>query len=155
MNERVFLAAVVLSAIPLVAGAERPSDPAHGYWLTENRKAIVRIAPCGGDTCGRMVWVENAVDDSGRPKRDSKNTDVAKRQRTICGLELVGGLSRADEGAWQDGWLYNPRDGGTYSAEIRAVSQSELEVRGYRGVSVLGKSQIWTRVSDDRGGCAL
>ena len=46
-------------------------------------------------------------------------------------------------------------DGATYSAEIRAVSASELEVRGYLGVPVLGKSQIWTRVGDDRGGCAL
>ncbi len=102
-----------------------------------------------------MVWVANAVDDTGQPKRDVKNTDTAKRERTICGLELVGGLSKANDGDWQDGWLYNPRDGATYSAEIRTVSQSELEVRGYLGVPVLGKSQIWTRVSDDRGGCSL
>lgn len=155
MNVRALVASLVLSAVPVVAAAERPADPAYGYWLTENRKAIVRISPCGAATCGRMVWVESAVDDAGRPKRDWKNTDVVKRQRTICGIELVGGLSRADDGAWQDGWLYNPRDGATYSAEIRAVSQSELEVRGYLGISVLGKSQIWTRVSDDRGGCAL
>jgi uncharacterized protein (DUF2147 family) len=135
--------------------AERPADPAYGYWLTENRKAIVRIATCGPDICGRMVWVENAVDASGQPKRDRKNSDIAKRERPICGLELVGGLNKADEGTWQDGWLYNPRDGATYSAEIRAVSPSELEVRGYLGVSLLGKSQIWTRVGDDRGGCSL
>lgn len=155
MNVRALVASAALSMMPVVALAERPADPAYGYWLTENRKAIVRIEPCGTDTCGRMVWVENAIDDSGQLKRDVKNTDVAKRQRPICGLELVGGLMKADEGTWQDGWLYNPRDGATYSAEIRAVSQSELEVRGYLGVSMLGKSQVWTRVGDDRGGCAL
>lgn len=155
MNVRAFVSIVVLCTMPFAAGAERPADPAHGYWLTENRKAIVRLAPCGRDTCGQMVWVENAVDDTGQPKRDVKNADTAKRQRTICGLELVGGLSKADEGAWQDGWLYNPRDGATYSARIRTVSQSELEVRGYLGAPVLGKSQIWTRVGDDRGGCTL
>lgn len=155
MKMRALIASVTVLVIPLSVAAELPADPAYGYWLTENRKAIVRIEPCGADTCGRMVWIENAVDDSGAPKRDIRNTDDAKRQRSICGLELVGGLIRTDSGTWENGWLYNPRDGGTYSAEIRAVSPSELEVRGYFGVSLLGSSQIWTRVGDDRGGCEL
>ena len=155
MKARVLFASVVLSAIPLIAMADRPSDPAHGYWLTENRKAIVQLAPCGADTCGRMVWVANPIDEAGRLKRDDKNSEAAKRARSICGLELVGGLRKTDDGTWQDGWLYNPRSGETFSAEVRALSPSELEVRGYLGVPVLGKSQVWTRVGDDRGGCSL
>ena len=155
MRKGVSFASVVLLAVPLSAAAERPSDAAHGYWLTENHKAIVRIAPCGTDTCGRMVWVESPVDEAGQPKRDDNNADVAKRTRPICGLELVGGLMKTDNGAWGNGWVYNPQDGSTYSAEIRALSPSELEVRGYLGVSLLGKSQVWTRVGDDRGGCSL
>lgn len=155
MTARALFASVALSATPLAAVAELPTDTAHGYWLTENRKAIVEIAPCGGDTCGRMVWVENPLDASGQPKRDESNADAAKRARPICGLELVGGLNKSGDGTWSDGWLYNPRNGEMYSAEIRALSPSKLEVRGYLGVSVLGKSQIWTRVGDDRGGCAL
>jgi uncharacterized protein (DUF2147 family) len=155
MIARALFAAVAILATSLFASAELPSDSAHGYWLTENRKAIVRITDCGGDTCGRMVWIENPLDESGRPKRDARNSDAAKRARTICGLELVGGLVRTENDTWRDGWLYNPRDGGTYSAEIRALSPSELEVRGYLGVSLLGKSQVWTRVGDDRGGCSL
>jgi uncharacterized protein (DUF2147 family) len=154
MNPRTLLAFAALLAAP-AALAELPSDPAHGYWLTENRKAIIRIAPCGQDTCGQMVWMKNAVDRSGEPKRDTRNSDAAKRGRPICGLPLAGGLTKAGEGAWRDGWVYNPKDGGTYSAEIRVLSRSELEVRGYVGVPVLGKSQIWTRVEDDRGGCSL
>lgn len=155
MRPRVLFALAALLAAPLGAFADRPSDPAHGFWLTENRKAIVQIAHCGADTCGRMVWVENPLDEAGLPKRDDRNADAAKRGRPICGLELVGGLDKADEGSWQNGWVYNPRNGETYSAEIRALSPSELEVRGYLGVSVLGQSQVWTRVGDDRGGCSL
>ncbi len=155
MKLRTLLAYLAIFVTPLVAVAERPSDAAHGYWLTENRKAIVQIAPCGTDTCGRMVWVENPTDEAGRPKRDYNNADVAKRARPICGIELVGGLIKTDDGRWQMGWLYNPRNGSTYSAEIRALSPSELEVRGYFGLSVLGRSQVWTRVGDDRGGCSL
>lgn len=140
-------------ALPVAALAELPADPAHGLWLTENEKAIVEIAPCGDETCGRMVWVANPVDERGAPKRDAKNADDGNRDRSLCGLELVGGLHRAGEGAWGDGWLYNPRDGATYSAELRALSPERLEVRGYLGLPVLGQSQVWTRVGDDRGGC--
>lgn len=154
MRRGVLVAFVAFLATAFDAGAERPSDGAHGYWLTENRKAIVQIAPCGADTCGRMVWVENPLDKTGRPKRDDKNADTGKRARPICGLELVGGLMKTEDGTWRNGWLYNPRNGATYSAEIRTLSPSELEVRGYLGVSVLGKSQVWTRVGDDRGGCS-
>lgn len=145
---------LALLALPAAAATERNADPAHGLWLTENQRAIVEIASCGNETCGRTVWVADAVDETGQPKRDRSNPDQVKRDRPICGIELVGGLARAGDGEWQHGWLYNPRDGATYSAELRALSPSELEVRGYVGVSLLGKSQVWTRVSSDRGGCA-
>lgn len=154
MSLRVVAYMVAALAVPLAAAAERtPEDPAWGLWLTENERAIVEIAPCGGETCGRMVWVANPVDEAGEPKRDANNADGAKRERPICGLELVGGLHRTDDGTWTEGWLYNPRDGATYSAEMRTLSPGQLEVRGYLGVPVLGKSQVWTRVGDDRGGC--
>ncbi len=151
MKSRMVLCLVAGLALPSSMAAGRNPDPVHGLWLTENRKAIVQIAPCGAESCGRMVWVANPVDETGRPKRDEKNADAAKRDRTICGLELVGGLHR--NGDWAEGWLYNPKDGSTYSAQLRALSPHQLEVRGYLGVALLGKSQVWTRVASDRGGC--
>lgn len=150
---RVLLCVAMALALPAMASAERPSDPAHGLWLTANERAIVAMEPCGAETCGRMVWIAEPVDERGALKRDRQNADRAKRARPICGLHLVGGLSREGEGRWEAGWLYNPRDGATYSAEVRALSPERLEVRGYLGIPLLGGSQIWTRVDDDRGGC--
>ncbi len=133
--------------------AQAGEDPAHGLWLTANGKAIIEFAPCGANTCGRMVWVANPRDETGALKRDVENDDGAKRDRPLCGLPLLGGLDQAKQGAWTDGWIYNPRDGSTYSAEIEAVSATKLKVRGYLGLPLLGSSQVWTRVADDRGGC--
>ncbi|MEM6620879.1 MAG: DUF2147 domain-containing protein [Pseudomonadota bacterium] len=146
-------AAATLCAAPLAVVAKTDQDPAFGYWLTENGKAIVEFAPCGSKTCGRMVWVANPRDDQGQPKLDVANLDEAKRGRPICGLDLVGGLDADGPGAWTDGWIYNPRDGSTYSANIQAISGDKLKVRGYLGLSLLGSSQTWTRVANDRGGC--
>ena len=137
--------------VPWTASAAE--DPVHGLWLTENGKAIVEFSPCGSKTCGRMVWVANPRDDNGDLKRDVNNQDGTKRDRTLCGLPLLGGLDLAKNGAWDGGWIYNPRDGSTYGAEIEAVSGTKLKVRGYLGLSLFGKSQVWTRVGDNRGGC--
>lgn len=150
---RMLLCMAAALALPVMASAELNSDPAHGLWLTENERAIIAMAPCGDETCGRMVWVAEPTDERGSLKRDLRNADQAKRDRPICGLDLVGGLSREGEGAWAAGWLYNPKDGATYSAEVRALSPERLEVRGYLGVPLLGGSQVWKRVHDDRGGC--
>lgn len=148
----------LMALIFAVAGANAPlaadgSDAAHGYWLTANGKAIIHMAPCGSQICGQMVWTATPRDDAGKLKLDVKNSDDALRTRPICGLQLLGGMKRKLAGSWQNGWIYNPRDGETYSADISAVSKDELKVRGYLGLKLLGKSQIWTRVSDDRGGC--
>lgn len=147
------LIAALIALVVAPAFAQGAQDPVHGLWLTANGKAIVEFAPCGAKTCGRMVWVANPLDDTGALKRDVKNDDSAKRDRTICGLPLLGDLDQAKQGAWEGGWIYNPRDGSTYGADIETVSESQLKVRGYLGVSLFGKSQIWTRVTDNRGGC--
>ena len=147
------LTLAIAMIVGFAAAAQAATDPVHGYWLTANNKAIVEFVPCGSQTCGRMVWVANPHDESGRVKRDAHNSDIAKRDRPICGLQLVGGMKPVGQGAWDGGWIYNPRDGGTYSATIEAVSDSRLKVHGYVGLQLLGKSQIWTRVGGDRGGC--
>ena len=154
MTLRNIIATALLVLTPSLAQAgSAASDPAYGLWLTANGKAIVEFAPCGGTTCGRMVWVANPRDDAGKIKLDLENSDGAKRSRPICGIELLGGLDRSAPGTWKDGWIYNPRDGSTYSASIEAVAADKLKVRGYLGIEALGSSQVWTRVSSDRGGC--
>ena len=144
---------IVALAAAWSGSAQADTDPAHGYWLTENGKAIIQFAPCGAKVCGRMVWVANPTDASGQPKLDVKNDAPEMRDRPLCGLQLLGDLSPDKTGSWDDGWIYSPKDGSTYSAKIETLSETELEVRGYLGISLLGGSQVWTRVDGDRGGC--
>lgn len=149
MRKRHMIVALLLCGFSSMAAAKS----ADGFWLTENGKAIVRFDSCGTKVCGTMVWVANPTDETGDLKRDTNNTDTDQRARPICGLPLLGGLGQAKAGRWEDGWIYNPRDGETYSAEVELVSESKLKVRGFLGISLFGSSQVWTRVSDDRGGC--
>ena len=55
MKLKLALAALALAALTLPASAQ----DATGTWLTASGETRVRIAPCGGNVCGTIVWVPN------------------------------------------------------------------------------------------------
>lgn len=128
-------------------------DPAFGLWLSENGRAIIEIGPCADRACGKIVWMAEPLTPEGKPKTDRNNDDPALQARPICGLPLVGDFVAGGPGAWNDGFIYDPESGDTYTAFLAAQPDGTLKVRGYVGVPLLGKSQIWTRAADTRGGC--
>ena len=130
------------------------TDPAFGLWLTEAKTAIVEIGACDGDkACGTVVWLETPLDEAGAPRTDSENPDESLRSRPLCGLTVVGDFVREAPGSWEDGFIYDGKEGDTYDAFMEIQNDGALKVRGFIGVSLFGKSQIWTRVEDARGGC--
>jgi uncharacterized protein (DUF2147 family) len=140
-------------ALVLAGPAAAATDPVFGRWLVESGEAVVEIAPCGAEACGSLVWLRNAFDGDGAPKRDANNPDASARTRPLCGMRLISGLERAAEGAWEDGQIYSARDGRTYGFEIRPDGPDRLSVRGYLGISLLGGSQTWVREGGARGNC--
>lgn len=127
-------------------GADAADDPTEGYWLTENGKAIVQTRVCGPKLCGHMVWIADPLDEDGAAK-------LGANGKPLCGVQLLGGLDPDGGGKWADGWILDPRSGDRFSVDVAVLSGARLEVRGYLGFRLLGSSQVWTRVPDDRGGC--
>lgn len=149
MSNKVFalaLSAMSLSATPAFASEE------FGYWLTESGKAIVEVKACGSMACGEVVWLAEPNDANGAPKTDINNPDASKHGNAICGMAMIGDFERG-EGEWVNGFIYNPEDGKTYKSKMKINDEGNLYVRGYVGIPLLGKSQIWTRQADARGGC--
>lgn len=141
-------------SLALAGPAAAATDPVFGRWLVEGGEAVVEIEPCGAaQACGRLVWLQNAWDANGAPKRDANNPDPAARSRPLCGLPLITGLQRGEDGAWEDGRIYSARDGRTFGVEIAPDGPDRLHVRGYLGISLLGGSQTWTREGGRRGNC--
>src|SRR6056297_2528434 len=152
-SRRASVLAAALAAVP--APAPAMTDPVFGHWLIENGKAIIELMPCDGKACGRIVWLETPRDVTGEPKTDDRNPDPGQRRRPLCGLMLIEGLERDAAGEWSGGHIYSSRDGRTFGVEVMSpgIAARELWVRGYVGLPILGKSQVWTRVAGDRGGC--
>ncbi len=126
-----------------------PQD-AVGVWLT-NRQAVIEIQPCGESLCGRLFWyVEKRTgSDAGR---DSKNPSPKNRSRPLCGLTLLGGFQPNATG-WENGWIYDPRSGNTYSGTMEPDGPDRLKLRGYVGISLLGRTEVWTRAPADQKRC--
>jgi uncharacterized protein (DUF2147 family) len=134
--------AVLLSA----AAAQAQGANIQGLWLTEGGKSHVQIAPCGAHLCGRIVWLREPLGKDGQPKVDLKNPDPARRSQKIIGLTVVWNMAKSsDPNEWEGGRIYNPEDGETYKSTMKLRPDGKLEVRGYVGISLLGKSQYWER----------
>jgi len=129
------------------AGAGVAVEAPLGRWLTDGGKSQVEIRSCGETLCGEIVWLKEPNTEAGQPKTDERNPDEAMRDRPILGLRLLSGFVRdGTKDAWRDGKIYNPEDGKTYSATMTLEKPDRLKVRGYVGLPLFGKSQVWSRV---------
>jgi uncharacterized protein (DUF2147 family) len=127
-------AAMVLLAVPAVA-----ADLA-GRWLTEPGDGIIEISRAvDGSYQGRIIG-------GNAPRRvDSKNPDPARRQQLLLGQVILLGMHEDGAGAWSGGTIYDPDSGKTYKCHLEIIDADHLKVRGYIGVSLLGRSQTWSR----------
>jgi uncharacterized protein (DUF2147 family) len=136
----------VLAAAPAARGADAFGPL--GTWATANDESHVQIEQCGDALCGKIVWLKKPLGADGKPAIDSENPDPQLRSRPLFGLPLLGGFAHSsdDVNLWVNGRIYDPSDGRTYSCKLTVIDAETLDVRGYVGLSFLGKTQTWTRV---------
>ncbi len=127
-------------------------DGVLGQWLTADGKARVEIVKHGEVYDGSIVWLKEPVygpDEKkgtpGQPKTDLNNPDKALQDRPIIGLPLVQGFKYAGDNVWSDGTIYDPDSGKLYSCKMTLMMDGSLRVRGYVGISLFGRTEIWTR----------
>lgn len=140
--------ALAVTVLVLSAGAAAAQGAnILGRWQTEGGKSHVQISQCGQYLCGQIVWLREPNRPDGQPKVDLKNPDQSKRAQKIIGLQMLWNFVKSsDPNEWEGGRIYNPEDGDTYKSTLTLRRDGKLEVRGYVGISLLGKSQYWERV---------
>ena len=129
--------------------AQTGSDAIEGVWLTDNSKAKFQIfKTTSGTYAGRIVWMLHPNGPDGKPKTDEKNPKETLRGRFIQNAILLTGLKwDADEEEYKDGRVYDPTSGKTYNCNAK-IEGAELKLRGYVGISLLGKTTSWTRTTN-------
>lgn len=124
-----------------------PPAGVDGDWKTPTN-SIVRVAPCSStaangkpDTCLTIVQLSPSAPET----TDQQNPDATLRHRALCGLAVGTGFHATDPNHLADGHLYDPTSGHTYRGTITATGDT-LQLRGYIGISLFGRSETWHRV---------
>ncbi|MNK33960.1 hypothetical protein D3C87_524590 [compost metagenome] len=129
-----------------VAGIFSANAQVTGKWKTiddktGDAKSVVEIYEQNGKIYGKVVEILNPA------KKNAKcdKCDGADKGKPIEGLIIIKGLTK-DGDKYTDGDILDPNKGKLYSCTIKLDGKDKLDVRGYMGISMLGRTQIWHRV---------
>lgn len=148
---------LVFAAIPASA---QDGDAILGLWATDPEggggEAHVEVYKENGKYYGKIIWLAQPVyppDDPkgtpGEPKTDLNNPDPDLQTNPVVGLLITKDFVYKGKGQWHKGTIYDPDNGKTYKCKIKyGDNENVLKVRGFIGVSLLGRNTYWTRVED-------
>lgn len=132
-------------AVP-VAAQTAEADLVIGNWLVQDKKAKVQIYKKGDRYFGKIVWLKEPNNEEGTPKVDKENPEEKLRTRPILGMVMLRDFVYDEDLVWEDGEIYDPKNGKTYSCKMTLSEDGRsLDVRGYIGISLIGRTQVWTR----------
>lgn len=134
---------VMLAALFFAEAASADPTSIAGTWLSGDGDGLIAVSRDGNDISARILGSPNK--DPNRPKTDVKNPDPALRDRLLVGLEVFSGFNYDGNGEWSGGFIYDPNSGKTYRCKLKLVNHHTLKVRGYIGISLIGRTETWKR----------
>ena len=136
----------ILLVCALLLGSIVAQAQAEGVWLNQDATAHIEIYKNNNKLYGKIIWLKEPNDEQGKPKTDPLNSNEKMRTRSRLGMVILVGLKANGANYWDGGTIYNPKSGKTYSLQIKLQPDGKLHLRGFIGVSLLGETQMWTRV---------
>ncbi len=121
------------------------ADPLErNLWYNEEKTAKIQIYKAtDGKFYGKIVWLK-VPDADGKPKVDKNNPDKNRQNDPLMGLLILKAFKKDGEKGYEDGTIYDPKNGKTYSCKITNKGDI-LDVRGYIGFSFIGRTTKWTK----------
>ena len=138
---------LVLFLLTLFSFAQTNADVI-GEWYNAEKDAVIAIFEENNSLSGKITWMLYPNDEIGNPKTDPLNPDETLRSRARLGMVMMNSFSHIAGNVWDNGKLYDPKKGKTYTGMITLKDANTLALRGYIGFSFLGRSSTWTRKID-------
>jgi uncharacterized protein (DUF2147 family) len=139
MKKIIALLIILISFVKIGHAQSITKDAVLGEWLSEKKDGKVLIYKQGEKYFGKISWGKD-----GGEKKDVNNPDEKLRTQPIVGSVILKGFEFTGK-SWEDGTIYDPNNGKTYSCTIKIKKANELEIRGFIGISLLGRTTVWTR----------
>ena len=135
---------IALAVSSVFAFAQTNADVV-GEWYNAEKDAVITLYEDGSTISGKITWMKFPNDENGNPKTDPLNDDENLRSRSRLGMKIMYDFVYDGEEEWDDGEIYDPKSGNTYSGTINMISKNRLNLRGYVGISWFGRTSHWTR----------
>lgn len=145
MKRLSFIALFIATLYTLSFGQNAVADKILGTWLSETKEGKIEIYRVGNKYYGKLVWSKNMYAADGKTSnKDLNNEDKKLRNRDLKNLVLLNNLV-FDEDEYNGGTIYDPKNGSTYKCYM-TLNGDKLNIRGYIGISLIGRTSVWTRV---------
>ena len=108
--------------------------------VTGNDESIIEVYKKDGKAYAKVIAIINEAD------RDKTciNCKGKNKNKPILGLDILDGLKEnGDE--WSGGKILDPKNGKYYKCYIKLTEENTLKLRGYIGISLLGRTEYWYR----------
>ena len=123
-------------------------DPALGVWKTIDEKtnqpsSLIRLEEKNGELIGTVIEL---IPTSGEPLiTHCRLCKGERKDKPIVGMVIMNGLKKEKAGYWSGGEILDPEEGDIYKVKIATDDGKTLKVRGYIGISLIGRTQVWVR----------
>lgn len=133
----------------LITSFSNAQTEIHNTWWTPEKDGKIKMFLAkDGKTYGKISWLKNPNKSDGSPQVDAKNPNPKLRNEPIVGLILFKHFTYEGNNKWINGEVYDAKSGKTYSCQMTLISKNKLEVRGYMGLPMLGRTETFTRVEE-------
>lgn len=148
MLKRLLVATVIAAGLACGNTFAQEASPA-GLWKniddeTGKPKALIRITENNGELSGKIEKLYRAPDEEQNPKCDK--CEGVRKDQPIIGMTMLWGMKQ-DGSEYNGGQILDPANGKTYKSKMSFADSSgkKLNVRGYIGMPMLGRTQTWIR----------
>jgi uncharacterized protein (DUF2147 family) len=122
------------------------SQTVFGKWKTIDdetgkEKGIVEIFEKGGKVFGKIIDILDVE----HKHNKCEKCEGEDKNKPILGMIILKDLTREGNG-YDNGIITDPKNGKTYRCKMKLAGKDKLVVRGYIGISLLGRSQTWIRL---------
>ena len=116
-----------------------------GTWLNQDGDGWIELTIVDGELTGVIAGSPQDPDNRDPSRLDDKNPEPDLRSRPLLGLTILTGFTQEADGRWVGGRIYDPNSGNTYRGTITVIDDDTLDLRGFVGISLFGRTETWRR----------
>lgn len=128
--------------LALSISAQSSADEILGKYIVPSKDGAIEVYKTGAKYYGKIVLNKDPE------KLDFNNPDKTKQTRKVLGTTILNDFAFKGEQLWADGTIYDPKNGKTYSCKITQLKNGDLEIRGFIGISLLGRTETFVKLKN-------